>query len=109
MSHSNNIARNSRKAAEEVRDEAQSMIDTVQERASNIAHNVQQMGTDAASAVKEHVQQVRDTAVGYYEDGRDRAVQLERRLEKRVKQHPMNSVLIAVGAGFLLGMLFRRR
>jgi ElaB/YqjD/DUF883 family membrane-anchored ribosome-binding protein len=109
MSHSNNIARNSRKAAEEVRDEAQSMIDTVQERASNIAHNVQQMGADAATAVKEQVQQVRDTAVGYYEDGRDRAVQLEKRLEKRVKQHPMNSVLIAIGAGFLLGMLFRRR
>jgi len=108
MSHATNLGRNSRKAAEEAAEGAQSMMDTVQERASNIAHNVQQIGADAASAVKEQVQQVRDTAVGYLGDGRDRAMQLERRFEKRVKQHPMNSVLIAVGCGFLLGMLFRR-
>jgi len=109
MSHSNNIARNSRKAAEEVRDGAQTVMDTVQERASSIAQNVQQMGSDAVGAVKEHAQQVRDTAVGYYEDGRDRAMQLEHRLEKRVKQNPLNSVLIAIGCGFLLGMLVRRK
>jgi ElaB/YqjD/DUF883 family membrane-anchored ribosome-binding protein len=112
MSHashaSSNMARNSRKAAEEMRDGAHSVIETVQEKAGNIAHNVQKMGSDAASAVKEQVEHVRESAVGYWEDGRDRAMQLEHRLESTVQERPITSVLIAVGCGFLIGLLCRR-
>jgi len=112
MSHASqsasNLARNSRKAADDVREGAQSVMETVQERASNMAQNVQKMGTDAAHAVREHVDQVRDVAAGYWEDGRDRAVQLERSLESTVQQRPVTSVLIAVGCGFLIGLLCRR-
>jgi len=102
------MARNSRKTADEVRDGAESMMETVQEKASNIAQNVQKMGADAASEVKEQVQNVRETAVGYLEDGRDRAMSFERSLENSVQERPVTSILIAVGCGFLIGLLCRR-
>jgi ElaB/YqjD/DUF883 family membrane-anchored ribosome-binding protein len=46
---------------------------------------------------------------GYYEQGRDRAVELEHSLENRIREKPISSLAIAAGFGFLIGMLWMRK
>lgn len=53
--------------------------------------------------------QVRERAGAYYQQGREKAVDYEQRIEEMVREQPMKSVLIAAGAGLVLGMLLRRR
>lgn len=43
------------------------------------------------------------------EEAKDEATQLAHVVETRVNEKPMQSSLIALGAGFILGMLFSRR
>ena len=45
----------------------------------------------------------------WYRDGRDKAFQLEQRVEKQIGEHPIRSVAIAVGAGLLAGYWFSHR
>jgi ElaB/YqjD/DUF883 family membrane-anchored ribosome-binding protein len=46
---------------------------------------------------------------GYYEQGRDRAIELEHSLENRIREKPISSLAIAAGLGFLIGMLWMRK
>ena len=45
----------------------------------------------------------------WYKEGREKAIQLERGLENRIRENPLQSVMIAAGAGFLAGFLVNRR
>ena len=72
-------------------------------RASNrIKDDLLELGglaKDAATAKINH----------WYHDGRDKAFQLEQRVEKQIGQHPIRSVAIAAGAGLLAGYWFSHR
>lgn len=63
----------------------------------------------ARDAAQQAVEQARDRAAQYYEQGKAKAIDLEHKIEDSVRENPMRSVLIAAGAGLLLGMLLRRR
>jgi hypothetical protein len=45
----------------------------------------------------------------WYHDGRDRAIQLEQGMEKRIGEHPIRSVMLAAGVGVLAGYWFSHR
>ena len=45
----------------------------------------------------------------WYQDGRDKAFQLEQRVEKQIGEHPIRSVMIAASAGLLAGYWFSHR
>jgi ElaB/YqjD/DUF883 family membrane-anchored ribosome-binding protein len=51
---------------------------------------------------------IKENAGEYYHEGLERAKNLEKTVETRIKQHPLQSLLIAIGLGFLVGMLLRR-
>jgi ElaB/YqjD/DUF883 family membrane-anchored ribosome-binding protein len=49
-----------------------------------------------------------DLAQSSYEESRQRAYELEKALEAYIREKPVKSLLIAAGAGMLLGLLWKR-
>ena len=84
-----------------------------QHRAQDTFGAVKDVVQDAASefsrTAQEGLNQARDSAGHYLQEGRDRALEVERAVEKRIRHQPLQSLLIASGVGFLLGVLFVRR
>jgi ElaB/YqjD/DUF883 family membrane-anchored ribosome-binding protein len=74
-----------------------------------VVESIKELGGDARSLAEEQVAQARDTAAQYWEDGRQRAADWEASLEDMIRNEPVKSLAIAVGAGFVLGFLFRGR
>ena len=66
------------------------------------------MGTQARDVATERYNQLRDQAQNYYEQGRQRATDLEHSLESYVQEKPIQAVMIAAGVGVLLGLLWKR-
>jgi ElaB/YqjD/DUF883 family membrane-anchored ribosome-binding protein len=79
------------------------------ERGSEMLDSVKDLGSEAGHAASEGFQQVRDTAGEYIEKTQERAVDLERSMEKHIRNNPVKSILIATGAGCLLGIFLLRR
>jgi ElaB/YqjD/DUF883 family membrane-anchored ribosome-binding protein len=72
-------------------------------------HTVQKIGNEAVGVVKDGYEDLRETAADYVDQGRTKVESWEQSLEKRVKQRPLRSVLMAVGLGFVAGFLYSRR
>ena len=64
---------------------------------------------DAKEKAVEYVDEGKQKTAQYYEQGKLEASRIEDQVESYVRQNPLKSVLIATGAGLLLGMLMRRR
>jgi ElaB/YqjD/DUF883 family membrane-anchored ribosome-binding protein len=77
--------------------------------AENVVESLKELGDEARALAGKQVADVRDTAVGYWEDGRERAADWQALLEEMIREKPVKSLAIAVGAGFALGFLFRGR
>lgn len=77
--------------------------------AAQVSQNVRDLGGQVKEAATQKYQELRDQANQYYTEGRDRAVEWERTLEDYVKEQPLKAVLMAAGAGLLLGMIWKRR
>lgn len=76
--------------------------------ATQVGQNIRDMGAQVRDAASEKYNDLRDKAVGYYEDGRERAQEWEQSIESYVKEKPLQAVLIAAGVGVLLGLLWKR-
>jgi ElaB/YqjD/DUF883 family membrane-anchored ribosome-binding protein len=109
MSHSSNMARHARKGADQVRSSARKMRRVAEQERDGIMHTVQKMGNEAVGALKDGYDDLRETASDYIDEGRSRFDSMERQLETRVKQRPLAAVLMAIGAGFVAGLLYSRR
>jgi ElaB/YqjD/DUF883 family membrane-anchored ribosome-binding protein len=77
--------------------------------AAHAVESVKDLGSEARSIAEQQLAQARDAAVGYWEEGRDQAMRWEESLEEMIREQPVKSLAIAVGAGFVLGFLFRGR
>jgi ElaB/YqjD/DUF883 family membrane-anchored ribosome-binding protein len=84
-------------------------VDELREKASQIKHDLGDLGSAARHAAVDSASAVRDAASAYLEEGRDQALQMGRALEQQVRQNPMPSLLIAAGVGFLAGLCLIRR
>jgi ElaB/YqjD/DUF883 family membrane-anchored ribosome-binding protein len=78
-------------------------------RARTVTQDLQELGGMAREMAQEKVEQLRASASSYCEEKRDKVQQVERSIEQFVKQQPLKSILIAAGAGMLLGGLWMRR
>jgi len=74
-----------------------------------VTQDIQELGGMAREMAQEQVEQLRASASGYYEGGRETVQQVERGFEQFVRQQPLKSILIAAGIGMLLGGLWMRR
>jgi len=68
---------------------------------------------DAAVGLTDNLRDVavgaRDAAADKYKKSRDAAMRWEHNIESRIAEKPLQSLLLAAGVGFLVGMIWRRR
>ncbi len=76
--------------------------------ASQIGNDLRELGGKARDAAAESFENLRGQAGEYYEQGRERAREMEQSLEQYVQEKPIQSLLIAAGIGMLLGILWKR-
>ena len=72
-------------------------------QAKDMTDNIREMGSTVRDAAQEQYDRARETATAYYEEGRDRMMEMESGFEDYVREQPLKSVLIAVGVGYLIG------
>ena len=100
-------------------DHASDMREQIRERGAQVQERAQEMGTqvrdwaqEKGSQIKEGtqeaMQQVGTSASQLADLSRDTMNQLEEGLEDRIRNKPLQSVLIAAGVGMLLGLLWKR-
>jgi len=80
----------------------------LRETAQQVGQNLRDLGGQVRDAASEQYQNLRQQATDYYEQGRQRAQEWEQGLEQYVQEKPIQSLLIAAGAGLLLGILWKR-
>jgi len=90
-------------------DEPQTSAEALKDKAKEVQQNLREMGGHAREAATATYNNLRDQAQGYIAEGKERAVQWEKSLEEAVQERPLRAILIAAGAGMLLGLLWRRR
>ena len=78
------------------------------EQAKVVGRDVQELGKMTKDIAAEAAHNLRDNAAAYYEDGVKHVKSFEESLEKQVRTHPLQSLLIAAGAGLLLGVILRK-
>jgi ElaB/YqjD/DUF883 family membrane-anchored ribosome-binding protein len=74
-----------------------------------VAKEVEVMGEMAAGTAQAKLEQIRDDASEYYEQGREQARGVQRTFEQFIRDKPVKSVLIAAGVGLLFGRFWMRR
>jgi len=73
-------------------------VEELREKAAQVKRDLRELSSVAKEAAQEK-----------WVDLKDGAVELEGRVENRIREHPVQSVLIAAGVGLLIGLLVSRR
>jgi ElaB/YqjD/DUF883 family membrane-anchored ribosome-binding protein len=84
-------------------------VSRIREKARDLSHDAQMLGAATRVAAAETVENLRTTAADYYEKGRERVTDLGHTVEDQIRRHPITSLLIASGIGFVIGYLASRR
>jgi len=71
-----------------------------------VLHGCTQNAKEVAAST---IEAVKENASKYYQQGVEKAKEVEKNLEGKIKEYPLKSLLIAVGVGALVGMLIKRR
>jgi ElaB/YqjD/DUF883 family membrane-anchored ribosome-binding protein len=77
--------------------------------ASAIGHDVQDLGRATKNLAEDAVNLLKNNATDYYQQGVKKAHNLEKTLETRIKENPIQALAIAAGVGFVIGALIARR
>jgi ElaB/YqjD/DUF883 family membrane-anchored ribosome-binding protein len=80
----------------------------MQDKVQDIKQNLQDLGTGARQMASDQLQQFKTSASVDIEQGRTRALDMERTLESQIRDQPLRSVLVAAGIGLVLGVLWNR-
>ena len=83
--------------------------DQLGKQAREVVKDLQAMGGTVRDAAQDNVAQVGERASEYYEEGRDKVRGIAHACEQFLRQRPLASLLIAAGAGLLLGRFWKRR
>jgi len=73
-------------------------VEELKEKTAQVKRDLQELGNAARAAAKEKWGDLRETAAD-----------LEGRMEERIRNKPVQSVLIAAGVGLVIGLLLNRR
>lgn len=76
--------------------------------AEELKNAVEAKGRELLHAADDKAAVLKQRAEHAYSDAKQKAEELRKDTEVYVKEHPLTSVCIALGAGFVLGMLARR-
>jgi ElaB/YqjD/DUF883 family membrane-anchored ribosome-binding protein len=79
------------------------------EHAQGAAQSARLSYEHAKDAAAQVVGQVRERAADYFAKGKEKAKSMQGATEEFIRENPVKSILIAAGAGLLVGFLLRRR
>lgn len=96
---------NLRQNGEQLRDDAAQLREDIAQLRDDVAQLTQDLRDVAAARGAEGVEAIRRTA----HQTRDQARALAEDLERRITERPLTNILIAFGAGFVVGRLLDRR
>jgi ElaB/YqjD/DUF883 family membrane-anchored ribosome-binding protein len=86
--------------------------ETLNTKAQEAAAEFRERANETRQQVRDRAEglgaQAQETASEYYQQGREQALAWERVLEDRIREKPIQSLLVAGGIGLLLGLLWRR-
>lgn len=77
--------------------------------ASAIGHDVQDLGRATKHLAEDAVNMLKSNATDYYQQGVKKAHDVEKSLETRIKENPLQALAIAAGVGFVIGAIIARR
>ena len=86
---------------------AQKTQGDLRETAAQVKENLRDIGGQVRDTAQQQYEQLRQQANDYYERGRERALEMEQSLEQYVQEKPIQALLMAAGAGLLLGLLWK--
>lgn len=84
-------------------------MDQLGKQTKELTADLQEIGRTVSDAAREGVQQVRERASEYCEEGREKVHGMGCACERLVRERPLRSLLIAAGIGVLLGHFWLRR
>ena len=84
-------------------------VDRLKRQVRELRDDLQELGLLAKGAAREKAHEARDVMRGYYDDGRERFDEYEDQLTDYVRAKPFQSILAAIGVGFLLSLFLGRR
>jgi len=96
-------------ASHSVQEKAAELKEAVTEGTAEVWSSVCHAGDDVKQRAVEDFAAARDMAGEYFEEGRTRLQELASVAERRIRNQPLASILVAAGAGFLVGALWSRR
>jgi ElaB/YqjD/DUF883 family membrane-anchored ribosome-binding protein len=101
------------KKADEVRQSVQELgaaaLDAAQKAATQFRDRATQRAAEYRDVAAGQAEEACETAGEYYSAGREQVLDFEQTLEQRIREKPLQSVLIAAGVGILIGVLWTRR
>ena len=77
-------------------------------RSTSSGEQIQQAANGIKRGAKELGQQAQERMSELGDAARQQAEELQNTLESRIREKPINAILIAAGVGILVGMLWRR-
>jgi ElaB/YqjD/DUF883 family membrane-anchored ribosome-binding protein len=89
--------------------QAMSKREAISERASAVAKDFEDVRSAAKQMATDSVDMLRQTASDLLYDSQDKAHEARKRIENKLQQSPMRTVLIGAAIGFLIGEFFRRK
>jgi ElaB/YqjD/DUF883 family membrane-anchored ribosome-binding protein len=69
----------------------------------------QNMAACAKQSAEEALEGLKERAADYLDIGRDKALALAELVEEQIRQRPVQSLSVAAGIGFAVGLLWSRR
>jgi ElaB/YqjD/DUF883 family membrane-anchored ribosome-binding protein len=91
------------------KNETAASTEELREQARAVKEDLKGLSRVAKEVAQDKLGGARQKTAEYYEEGKKRASEYEDQFENYIRQRPLKSVLIAVGAGLLLGFLLSRR
>ncbi len=77
-------------------------------KASVIGNNVEDLGSITKELASDAVDLLQDKAGEYYDTGMKQAENLEKGIEKKIRENPLLSLLIAGSVGWIAGSFWNR-
>lgn len=81
----------------------------ITQKAAHMREDLADIQSAAKDLAQEQIEHLRGAASEYLDQGREKARELSETLEHRIREQPVRSVMMAAGAGVVLGLLFARR
>lgn len=108
-SNKNELRRRANALHDEVEGTASGVATHARKMADELRNGVTSASHEAGRLAQESYELARNTAGSYAEQGRQRAMELERSVERYVVERPIRSLAIAAGVGFVAALFLTRR